>query len=188
MFYRVLTITSLLLLPMLVPTQLFAEGSGHHGPALWILWVNYLIFASFMFFVLRKPLSAMWAKRGADLQDSILKAERELEAAEKELAEARERYANASEEISQLEADIKKETDLELNKIAEEANSQAERITSVASRNADAELEMELQKTQDSFADKVCELAKARLELEFDSTLDAQYRKSGLNGIKSIGN
>ena len=184
MFYRVLAIISLVLLP----ATLFAEGAGHHGPALWILWVNYLIFISFMFYVLKKPLAAMWSKRGVDMQDSILKAERELEAAEKELAEAKERFANASEEISKLEADIKKETDLEVNKMAEEASNQAERITGVASRNADAELEMELQKTQDSFADKVCELAKARLEKEFDGQLDAQYRKSGLNGIKSIGN
>ena len=130
----------------------------------------------------------MWSKRGTDLQDSILKAERELEAAEKELAAARERSNNASGEIAQLEADIKQETDLEVKKIAEEAAGQAERIAGLASRNADAELEMELQKTQDSFADKVCGLAKERLEKEFDSQLDSQYRKSGLNGIKSIGN
>ena len=183
MFNRVLVI----ILILLMPAQVFAEGA-HHGPALWILWVNYVIFVSFMFYALKKPLSAMWAKRGEDWQDSILKAERELEAAEKKLAEAKAQSENANQEIAQLQSNIKNETDVEVKRIAKEASAQAERITSLANKNADAELEMELQKTQDNFADKVCELAKARLEKEFDNQLDAQYRKSGLSGIKSIIN
>lgn len=184
MFYKTLAI----IITLLLPATLLAEGGGHHGPALWILWVNYLIFVGFFVYVLRKPFASMWSKRRNDLQDSILKAERELEAAEQELAEARTRYANASEEITQLEANIKQETSLEVSKIVEEAANQAERIANLASRNANSELEMELQKTQDNFADKVCELAKVKLEKEFDGQLDAQYRKAGLNGIKSIRN
>ena len=169
----------------LQPLNVWAEGA-HHGPTLTILWINFIIFAVAMFFLVRKPVVASWRKRVADLEDNILRSERELAKAEERLNSVQAKISSVGEELSKIHANIAEEARYESNKIQEQAKEQKLRILKQAKLSVESEIKAVEKSVKAEFANKVCDLAKDRLKKEFSSDNDRHYRAASLQGLNTL--
>lgn len=167
------------------PTTVWAEGA-HHGPTLTIMWINFIIFAAGMFFVLKKPLVQVWKTRVADLETSILKSERELAKAEERLTNVKSKVANVAEEVAKVQANINEETKHERARISELALEQKTRILKQAEVSVESEIKAVEKSVKSEFAEKVCAIAKDRLKQEFTTENDRTYRSASLEGLNSL--
>ncbi len=174
-----------LTLLLIEPTSAWAEGA-HHGPTLTIMWINFLIFAAGMFFIMKKPLVQIWKRRVLDLEESILKSERELAKAEDRLNTVKSKIANVASDVAKIQANINEETKHESARINQQALEQKSRIIKQAEASVESEIKAVEKSVKSEFAVKVCEIAKGRLKQEFTADNDRAYRTASLAGLNSL--
>ena len=178
-------IALLTLLVGILPSMAWAEGA-HHGPSITILWINFVIFAAAGFYFLRQPTIIFWKKRVQDLEESILKSEKELARAEARLKEVQDRSANVSKEISEVKANIAEEAKHEAARIKEQAAEQQGRILKQAEQAVASEIKAQEKSVKTDFAEKICALAKDKLSKDFSPEEDREYRTASLRGLTSL--
>lgn len=170
---------------LLFSSPAYAEGA-HHGPPVWVFIVNFLIFLALMYYFLRRPAVNFWHNRRETLEDLILKGERALEAANLQLVNAEQQLTTLDKKVQEIKEGIAKEAGLEEDKMRREIAEVAERIILQAKGKASSEEKSAEHLIQSEFADKVCEKAREKLEREFTDEFDEEYRKYGLEGMRSL--
>jgi len=133
----------------------FASGDGGHHPEsgvllkdfLWRL-LNFGIVVALLVYFLTKPIKKGLAGRREDIEKNLAEAKRIKEEAEAKFAEYDRKLAQATDEIAEISDSIRREGELEKQKIIENAKAMA------------------LQIEQDAEKAAVLEVAKARTELQ----------------------
>lgn len=149
-----------LLLVGLISGFVLASGDGGHHPEngallkdfLW-RFLNFGIVVAVLVYFLRKPIKKALAGRREDIEKKLAEAKRIEEEAEAKFAEYDRKLAQATDEIAEIGDAIRREGELEKQKIIENAKAMALQIEQDAEKAADLEV------------------AKARTELQREAVL-----------------
>lgn len=182
---RLLLIAAVVLVVIVLPAILFAseQAAVHHElPSLETLlatllpyWVNFVIFAGALFFLLRNPIKQAWSGRKSGFQDYLSRAQETLRLSQDHLKEVEGRVSRIVEERRRVKLEIEHETEVEVNRILREAKNRAEAIARQAQETGVAEHAAAKRGVQREMIALAMEGARRKLEQqvtpEFDRTL-----------------
>lgn len=181
------TITTALLLVCLMTGVAVASGGGGHddGGVLLkdFLWraLNFGLMAVLLVFVLRKPIKNGLAGRREGIEKALAEAKQAKEDAEAKFAEYDQKLALATEEIEEISTAIRREGELEQQKIIASAKEMAIKIEKDAESAAALEIakaRTELQREAVQLAVELAEdLLKKNFTKEDDTRLIDEYMK-----------
>ncbi len=124
----------------------YASEGEHHVESgvllkdfLWRIF-NFVVMAAILIFFLAKPLKKGLSGRRADIEKTLAEAKQAKEEAEAKFAEYDQKLSKAAEEIAGLSEAIRKEGELEKEKIIENAKAMAIQIEKDAEKTAALEI------------------------------------------------
>ena len=160
---------TLLLLTATASAALAAGGGGHADAGALIkdfLWrsLNFAITLGILIYFVRKPAKNALRERSENIARDLDEAQKSREDAEAKFAEYDEKLNKAEAEIEQIAADLKKEGELERDKIIAAAKEQAEKIKQEAEKSAAFEVARARAELQQEAARLAVELAEELLK------------------------
>ncbi len=170
---------------VLASTGAFAAG-GAHGhdegiPTRPILFasINLLLLLGMLLFFLRKPAKDFFASRSALIQKNLEQSQSLKQEAQLNFSEAQSRLNGIEEETRRLVAELKKDGELEKNRLIQEAQEQVKNLQQTGERILAQELRKakeELKKETIALAAEMAEtLVKQNLTPEDQRRLVSQY-------------
>lgn len=156
-----------------------SHASGHGSLAdLGIYWVNFLIYITALFFLLRGKVAAGWIARRDKIESDVTGGRIEIEAAENKIAVMRSRMDTIGEDIERVRETTEKETERESSEIVQGAQTRAQRISqrmrdscSAEQRSAETEIRREI-------AETALKLAREQIMREVSAESDQAFRKA----------
>ena len=137
-------------------------------------WLNLVILAGGLYFILYKPVKKFIAKREEHYRELDQQAGEKLAQAEQFKEQYSEKLAAADEEIHQARVKAQQSTERSTQEQLDQARAQAEQIVAQARAQADRIKEQAVHDSQDEIR-RMAEMAAARLALRkdpFDQFLD----------------
>ena len=137
-------------------------------------WMNLVILAGGLYFILYKPVKKFIAKREEHYKELDQQAEDKIAQAEQFQTQYSEKLAAADEEIRQARAKAQQSAERSAQEQLDQARAQAEQIVTQARAQADRIKEQAVHDSQDEIR-RMAEKAAARLALRkdpFDQFLD----------------
>lgn len=125
--------------------------------------VNFLLLFGGLFYVLRKPVKALLAKRTDDVGESIRRAEDDRTMSEAKAAESRAKLAGLEDEVRSLKAEAEAEGRRESARIAEAARAEAERLKKLTRQELDAQVRRSVRELKAFAAARATDLARERI-------------------------
>ena len=170
---------------LVTPAVLCSEG-GHgaaHGSIadLGVYWVNFLIYAAIMFFVLRKPALNGWTARRNKIESDVIGGRAEIEAAETKIAQMRSRMELIGEDIERLREATEKETERESRELVESARVRAQRISQRMREACSAEQRAAEDGIRSELAELAVKMAREQLTRDLNVESDKPYRDAVVN-------
>lgn len=183
---KVTTVIISLLLIGLFSGVVFASAEGGHPVASGVLLKDFLyrvlnfgIVVAILAYFLIKPIKKTFAGRREEIEKNLAEAQSIKDAAEAKFAEYDRKLAQATEEISEISAAIRREGELEKQKIIENAKAMAIKIEQDAENAAEIEVakaRTELQREAVQLAVGVAEeLLKKNFTKDDDTRLIDEY-------------
>lgn len=168
------------------PQDLLASGDAHGGgnQLVDLGWrvLNFLIFAAILYFAAAKPVRNFLAGRIDDIKKELGDAEKNKEAAEKRLADHLKRVDNLEAEVKELCETLRKEGEVERDRIIEAAHEAADKIKAQAGFSVDQELNKAIALIKKEAADAAVLLAekilKKDIKKEDQKKLVSEYLES----------
>ncbi len=175
-----------LLLVGLISGIAFASAEGGHHVASGVLLKDFLyrvlnfgIVVAILVYFLRKPIKKAFSGRREEIEKNLTEAKILKEAAEEKFEEYDRKLAQATEEIAEIGAAIRREGELEKQKIIENAKAMAITIEQDAEKAAEIEVakaRTELQREAVQLAVSVAEeLLKKNFTKDDDTRLIDEY-------------
>jgi len=183
--YKVL-VTALALVCLTAGVAAAAGGAGHADSGVLLkdfLWrcLNFGLMVALLVYLLTKPIKKGLAGRREGIEKALADAKRAKEEAEAKFAEYDQKLAQATEEIEQISNGIRREGELEKQKIIEHAKEMAIKIEQDAEKAAALEVakaRTELQREAVQLAVELAEdLLKKNFTKEDDTRLIDEYMK-----------
>lgn len=180
------TVVIALLLIFLTTGIAFAAGGGHADSGVVLkdfLWriLNFSLMIALLVYLLRKPIKKGLAGRREGIEKALAEAKQAKEEAEAKFAEYDQKLALATEEIAEISNAIRREGELEKQKIIESAKEMAVKIEQDAEKAAALEVakaRTELQREAVQLAVELAEdLLKKNFTKEDDTRLIDEYMK-----------
>lgn len=172
----------------LLPQDLLASEDSHGGGSQLVDlgWrvLNFLIFAAILYFAAAKPIRGFLAGRIDDIKKELGDAEKSKEAAEKRLADHLKRVDNLESEVKELCETLRKEGEVERDRIIEAANEAADKIKIQAGFSADQELKKAISLIKQETADAAVALAEKILKKDIKK---ADQKKLVSEYLESLG-
>ena len=147
-------------------------------------WMNLVILAGGLYFILYKPVKKFIAKREEHYRELDRQAEDKIAQAEQLKAQYGEQLAAADEEIRQARAKAQSAVEQSTQEQLDRARAQAEQIVAQARAQADRIKEQAVHDSQDEIR-RLAETAAGRLALQkdpFDQFLDLAEGGKGHEG------
>lgn len=150
-----------------------AGGAGHEVDSGALLKdflyrvLNFSIVVALLVYFLRKPLKKGLSGRREDIEKELQEAQKAREEAEAKFAEYDRKLSQASQEIDEISAAIRREGELEKQKIIENARATAAKIEQDAEKSAQLEIARARQELQKEAARLAVQLAEELLEKNF---------------------
>jgi F-type H+-transporting ATPase subunit b len=156
-------------------------GSGMVGKL-----INFAILFGGLFFLLRKPLTAMLAQRTAAVAASLDEARAARRDAEGRLAEARAKIQALEAELGRLGTEAETEGRREKERIREMAGQEAERLRTLARLEVEGLLKAGLRDLKAYTAELAASLAEARLKDRLTAEDQAALIDKSIAKLKSL--
>lgn len=144
--FKYIAVTALLILAVAFAAPVLAAGDGGHPDSGTLLvdyvWrcVNFAMTAGILFFFVRKPIKNGLSGRRDGIAKALEEAEKAKTDAEAKFAEYDEKLNKAEAEIETIAADLKREGEVERERIIAQAKESAEKISKEAERSAGFEI------------------------------------------------
>lgn len=172
----------------LLPQDLLASEDSHGGgnQLVDLGWrvLNFLIFAAILYFAAAKPIRNFLAGRIDDIKKELGDAEKSKEDAEKRLADHLKRVDNLEVEVKELCETLRKEGEVERNRIIEAAHEAADKIKIQAGFSANQELNKAISLIKKETADAAVALAEKILKKDIKK---ADQKKLVSEYLESLG-
>ncbi len=143
-----------------------AEGEHHGGNQLVDLgWrvVNFIIFATILYFAAAKPVRNFLRGRVDGIKKQLADAEREKDEAERKLKDCLKKLEGLEEEIKEIKETLIREGEVERERIIEAAEAAAEKIREQARFSAEQELGRAVAAIREETAEAAVALAERLL-------------------------
>ena len=141
--------------------------------------LNFSIVVAILVYFLKKPIRAGLTGRRDDIEKALEEAKKAKEEAEAKFAEYDKKLAQATDEIAAITVAIRKEAELEKQKIVDNAKEQAEKIEQDAEKAATLEVAKARQTLQQEASQLAVSIAEDLLKKNFtkddDSRLIDEY-------------
>ncbi len=181
------TLITLLLILASCGLAAAAEGGGHHADGGVLLKdflyrvLNFSVVVAILWYFLSKPLKNGLSGRSRDIEKALADAKKAQDEAEAKFAEYDRKLTQATEEIAEISDAIRREGELEKQKILENARVMAEQIE----KDAEAAAELEVAKAKEQLQKEAVQLAvnlaeellKKNFTKEDDARLIDEYMK-----------
>jgi len=182
MMFSSKTRTTLITIFLLLVTCGWAAASGGEGHAdsgvllkdFLYRVLNFAVVVGILWYFLRKPLKNGLAGRSKDIEKTLAEAKKAKEEAEAKFAEYDRKLTQATEEIAEISAAIRRDGELEKQKIIENARILAEKIEKDAEAAADIEVAKAKEQLQKEAVQLAVALAEDLLKKNFTKEDDAR--------------
>jgi len=187
---RTILLTSLLV--MMFAGVAFASGDAHHVDSGVLLKdflyrvLNFGLVVALLVYFLRKPLKKGLAGRSEEIEKALAAAKKAKEEAEAKFAEYDRKLAQATEEIAEISDAIRREGELEKQKIIANAKQLAIKIEQDAEKAAELEVAKARRELQQQAAALAVELAEQLLEQNFNKDDDARLIDEYMNKMGEL--
>ncbi len=166
---QIKTLSLALFFSLLVSSVAMAAGGGHADSGALLkdfFWriLNFVIMAGILIYFVTKPVKNALKGRSETIASDLEEAQKAREEAESKFAEYDEKLNKAEAEIEQIAADLKKEGEIERDKIIAAAREQAEKIKKEAEKSAAFEVARARAELQQEAARLAVELAEELLK------------------------
>ncbi len=101
----------------------------------------FVIFATLLYFILRKPVKAMLTQRTEDIKSALAEAELAKEEAQKKVKEYEAKMEQLKKELEVMKENVKKTAEAERQQMIDDAKKQVEQMKQFAVNMIDAEKE-----------------------------------------------
>ncbi|SHJ50635.1 F-type H+-transporting ATPase subunit b [Malonomonas rubra DSM 5091] len=174
---RTVLLTSLLLVSM--TGVALAAGGGHADSGVLLkdfLWriLNFGCVVAILVYFLRKPLKKGLAGRTEEIEKALAEAKKAKEEAEAKFAEYDRKLDQATEEIAEISDAIRREGELEKQRIIANAKEMAVKIEQDAEKAAELEVAKARRELQQEATALAVELAEGLLKKNFTKDDDAR--------------
>jgi len=126
--------------------------------------INFLIVIFFLVFFLRKPLAGYLSAQTDQIRSQLAKATKRRTKAIEEMARAEHRLKGLSNEIEQVRQEAKQAALAEQDRILEVARAEAKRITALAKKELETELELSRRKLMARATELSVSLARSSIK------------------------
>lgn len=179
------------LLALLVLAPIAAHAAAPHGEeaGFWSLrffWLNFLIYVTAIFFLVKKPFLTMWAARREEIRSAIESAKDESAAARAQLAEAQSKLAGVDKEIEKLSTDIAVEGQREADEVLVSARQRAERISQQAKDLSEGERKATEASIRRELVNLAVQRAEQKLRQSIDAGSDKPLRDTALSSVREL--
>lgn len=175
---------------ILPANQLLAESHGgsdaHHGPSLTLLLINFIIYVSLVWALLRKTVSRLWVSRSERIRESIERSQALLKDAEKAHAQAVEDEAALSARLEELRAERLTSAHEEARELVAAARERASRLLEQASQLAEAERTRDLDAIRREFSQAVIARAEEIIRHGLSDENDQRMRATALSSVEGL--
>jgi F-type H+-transporting ATPase subunit b len=160
----------LLIFLVLVPVAVFASGDGGHADGGVLLkdflyrCFNFALLIGLLAYFLKKPICKGLKDRREGIEKTLVEAEAAKEAAEAKFREYSEKLAKATEEIDKITTSIRREGELEREKILAAAKEMAVKIEQEADSKASSVIANARVELREEAARLAVELAEVMLK------------------------
>jgi len=178
---KIISILLSLLLLLVLTGGAIASGEAHHADSGVLLKdflyrvLNFGIVVAMLIYFLAKPLKKGLAGRREDIEKALAEAKQAKEKAEAKFAEYDRKLAKATEEIAEISATIRREGELEKQKIIENAKSIAVKIEQEAEKTAELEVAKARTALQREAVQLAVGVAEELLKKNFTKDDDARF-------------
>ena len=171
-----------------LPQDVLASEDSHGGgnQLVDLGWrvLNFLIFAAILYFAAAKPIRNFLAGRIDDIKKELGDAEKTKEDAEKRLADHLKRVDNLEAEVKELCETLRKEGEVERDRIIEAAHEAADKIKTQAGLSANQELNKAISLIKKETAEAAVTLAEKILKKDIKK---ADQKKLVSEYLESLG-
>jgi F-type H+-transporting ATPase subunit b len=172
-------IASLALICLTAGVAVAAGGAGHADSGVLLkdfLWrcLNFGLMVALLIYLLTKPIKRGLAGRREGIEKALAEAKRAKEEAEAKFAEYDQKLARATEEIEEISNAIRREGELEKQKIIEHAREMAVKIEQDAEKAAALEVAKARTALQREAVQLAVDLAEDLLKKNFTKEDDAR--------------
>ena len=163
-----------------------AHGGGNQLVDLGWRVLNFLIFAAILYFAAAKPIKNFLNGRIEGIRKELDTAEKEKEIAEKKLKDYLGRLADLESEIQEIQDTLKKEGEVERDRIIEAANEAAEKIKQQAIFSANQEVKKAVASIREEVADAAVALAEKMLVKDLKKEDQKRLVSEYLQGLGDV--
>ena len=180
MYKKTTTVLLISLLVILLAGAAFASGDGGHADSGALLKdflyriLNFGLVVALLVYFLRKPLKKGLAGRSEEIEKALAEAKLAKEEAEAKFAEYDRKLDQATEEIAEISAAIRREGELEKQKIIENAKQMAIKIEQDAEKAAEMEVAKARRELQQEAAQLAVDMAEKMLKKNFTKDDDTR--------------
>jgi len=179
MYKKTTTVLLTSLLVLLMAGAAFAAGGGHADSGVLLkdfLYrvLNFGLVVAILVYFLRKPLKKGLAGRSEEIEKALAEAKLAKEEAEAKFAEYDRKLDQATEEIAEISDAIRREGELEKQKIIENAKQMAIKVEQDAEKAAEMEVAKARRELQQEAAKLAVNLAEELLEKNFTKDDDTR--------------
>ncbi len=179
MHKKTATILLTFMLVLVLANMAIASGGGHADSGVLLkdfLYriLNFSIVVAILVYFLRKPLKKGLAGRSEEIEKALAEAKQVKEEAEAKFAEYDRKLDQATEEIAEISDAIRREGELEKQKIIENAKQMAIKIEQNAEKAAEMEIAKARRELQKEASKLAVEMAKTMLEQNFTKDDDTR--------------
>ena len=186
------SIFSVIVLSALVsPLTAMASGDAHGGGGSQIIdlgWrvLNFAIFAAILYFAAAKPIRNFLSGRIEGIKKELGDAEKGKEEAEKKLQEYMRKLSSLEEEVREIHETLRREGEVERDRIIESAQEAAEKIKIQADLSAQQELNKAVAAIRKEAAEAAVELAEMMLKKDLKKEDQKRLVTEYLDGLRGL--
>jgi len=158
---------------LMVASSVLAAGNGGHAESGAVMkdffWrcLNFAVLVAILAYFVTKPIKKGLSGRTESIEKNLTEARKAQEEAEAKFAEYDEKLEKASAEIDDIYASIKREGELERDRIIEGAQKMAAKMEKEAQKTAEVEVAKAKSELQDKAVNLAIEIAEDILEKNF---------------------
>lgn len=178
---------------LLAPEMLLASGGGageHTGgsPLVDLGWrvFNFIIFAAIIYFAGAKPAKNFLGARVESIREQLEGAERGKEEAEKKAADCLKKIDSLGQEVKEIHETLKKEGEVERDRIIEAAEEAAAKIREQAEFSTTQELKKAIAAIKQESADAALKLAEKMIVDGLNKDDQKKLVSEYLEGLGSV--
>jgi F-type H+-transporting ATPase subunit b len=144
------------------------SAESHH---LLLEWINFLILAAVLVYLLRKPMARFFAERLDTIQEGLEEGRRAVAASEAKLAEVEKKLKDLEQEIADFRARSELEMKAERERLQQVAERDAQRVMDFAQAQIEAALRAAQLELKRYAAAQAVELAESVIRRRLDEPL-----------------